>query len=360
MSWGESLPLFFSLWGALSIAAVSGGVMVCFLRLRALRRVEASGGRPPRAADGRGARGHRLPDFIFAAALVLWLFTASFTGLLMAWLDESVTVGLVLRMSWPGLLFGPLTALLCYCSHHAAHAAGGAGAGDLGLTHAQVIAAAPRRAQIRLRLVVFTAIATVTPATLIWDVCTVLAERAFAQVLAESTPEAQALKAEALRVEALVSGGVLCVLVFGLALLAAYLGGTLLGRPIRDLGEEAHRIAEGNLSRPRLIPAEDEVGAVSAAFSTMRAHLADVLSQLRGAGVRIGSTTEEILPPPAATRRAPPSRPARWTRRAPPPRSWPARRGRLPRMPAPWRTWPTRRSRRPGADRPAPSPSWRR
>ena len=293
---GDSLPLFFSLCGTLSLVAVSGGVMVCFLRLRALRRVEASRGAPSTALLTEAVHEvHRLPDFIFAAALVLWLFTASLTGLLMAWLDESVTVGLALRMSWPGLLFGPLTALLCYCVTTLRMRQAVLVLADLGLTHAQVIAAAPRRAQIRLRLVVFTAIATVTPATLIWDVCTVLAERAFAQVLAESTPEAQALKAEALRVEALVSGGVLCVLVFGLALLAAYLGGTLLGRPIRDLGEEAHRIAEGNLSRPRLIPAEDEVGAVSAAFSTMRAHLADVLSQLRGAGVRIGSTTEEIL-----------------------------------------------------------------
>ncbi len=49
------------------------------------------------------------------------------------------------------------------------------------------------------------------------------------------------------------------------------------------------------MSRPRIIPAEDEVWSVSAAFSTMRAHLADVLAQLQRAGSRIGSTTEEIL-----------------------------------------------------------------
>jgi methyl-accepting chemotaxis protein len=64
---------------------------------------------------------------------------------------------------------------------------------------------------------------------------------------------------------------------------------------MRQLGEEAHRIAEGDLSQPRVIPAEDEVWAVSAAFSTMRAHLANVLAQLQRAGSRIGSTTSEIL-----------------------------------------------------------------
>ena len=96
--------------------------------------------------------------------------------------------------------------------------------------------------------------------------------------------------------EALLSGGALCLLVFGLALTAAYLGGTLLGRPMRQLAER------GATASPRAtwparasIPAEDEVWAVSAAFTTMRAHLADVLSQLQRAGRAIGTTTEEIL-----------------------------------------------------------------
>jgi methyl-accepting chemotaxis protein len=95
--------------------------------------------------------------------------------------------------------------------------------------------------------------------------------------------------------EALTSGGLLVTLVFGLALTTAWLGGTLLGRPLRELSGEARRIAEGDLASPRVVPAEDEVWDVSAAFTTMRAHLADVMSQLQRAGAQISATTEEIL-----------------------------------------------------------------
>ena len=228
---------------------------------------------------------------------------------------------------------------------------------ELGLSHSQLIAALPRRAQIRTRLVLFTAIAVVTPALLTSNLASSLAERTYEEVLA--TPQEDQLSRLAdLREGALFNGGVLCLLVFGLALTTAYLGGTLVGRPIRQLAEEARRIADGNLASPRLIPAEDEVWAVSAAFAMMRAHLADVLSQLQRAGAQIGATTEEILAPRAATRRAPPSRPARWTRRAPPRRSWPGARGRSRRTRARWRRSPSARWRRPRAGRAAPRPSW--
>ena len=141
----------------------------------------------------------------------------------------------------------------------------------------------------------FTAIVVVTPAVFIWDVSSVLTHEAYDQVLAETSPLRQAELIEGLRTDALGLGAAMCLIAFAVALAASYLGGTLLGQPMRQLGEAAHLIAEGDLSQARLIPAEDEIWSVSAAFSTMRAHLATVLSQLRRAGSRIGTTTEEIL-----------------------------------------------------------------
>ena len=149
---------------------------------------------------------------------------------------------------------------------------------------------------MRARLVIFTAIAVVTPAVL--DRPTLASALARAHLRAgagHAAAEAQAQRVRELRAEALADGGALCLLVFALALTTAYLGGTLVGRPIRQLADEARRIADGNLATPRLIPAEDEVWAVSAAFAMMRAHLADVLSQLQRAGAQISATTEEIL-----------------------------------------------------------------
>jgi len=199
------------------------------------------------------------------------------------------------RTGWPGFVFGPFSALLTYCMVTLQARNVLLDMSSLGLTPQLAISIAPRRSQIRLRLVAFTAIVVVTPAVLIWDVSTVLSDRAFEQVLAETRGARQADLAEVLRHESLVSGSVLCLLIFGVALAAAYLGGTILGHPMRRLGEAAHHIAEGDLSQPRIIPAEDEVWAVSAAFSTMRTHLAGVLAQLQRAGSRIGTTTGEIL-----------------------------------------------------------------
>ena len=76
---------------------------------------------------------------------------------------------------------------------------------ELGLSHAQLIAAMPRRAQIRARLVLFTAIAVVTPAVLSANLASALAEHAYEQVLA-TPPGAQVERVRELRREAVTSG----------------------------------------------------------------------------------------------------------------------------------------------------------
>ncbi|PTL78745.1 methyl-accepting chemotaxis protein [Vitiosangium sp. GDMCC 1.1324] len=291
-----NFPLFLRLMGVFSLIAVGVAVVLCMRRLRVLRGVEASAGpvEPERLGQAL-LEVHRLADFAFYSTLALWLLTSVFVNLAM-WVGGAPMSFLqALRLSWPGLLFGPLSALLTYCIVTLRARRVVLEMSSQGLSHELAISLAPRRSEIRLRLVIFTAIVVVTPAVLIWDVSSSLANRAFDEVLAETSPARQAELAELLKDEALWSGSALCLLVFGVALAAAYLGGTLLGRPMRQLGEEAHRIAEGDLSRPCIIPAEDEVWAVSAAFSTMRTHLANVLAQLRRAGTRIGSTTEEII-----------------------------------------------------------------
>ncbi|MFY0565585.1 methyl-accepting chemotaxis protein [Archangium lansingense] len=292
----DSIPLLLKLTGVFSCISIVLQAILGLRRLRVLLGVESAQGSIPPEQLGQALREvHRLADFTFVSTLATWLLTPVFVNLGLWVSGASTSLEDALRIGFPGLLFGPLSALLTYCLVTLRARRVVLDMGSLGLTPELAISVAPRRSQIRLRLSLFTAIVVVTPAALIWDVCTVLAERAFDQVLAETSPVRQAALAEVLRSEALWSGGALCVLVFGVALAAAYLGGTLLGRPMRLLGEDAHRIAEGDLSRARIIPAEDEVWAVSGAFTTMRAHLADVLAQLQRAGYRIATTTEEIL-----------------------------------------------------------------
>ena len=292
----ENFPLFLSLMAVFSVGALGAAMGLCLRRLRALREVESSMGRVSSERLGRALQEvHGLADFAFVATLGLWLLTSMLVNIGL-W-SQGSTSGLLQALStgWPGLTFGPLTALLTYCTVTLRARQVVLELATLGLTPEQVLALLPRRSQIRPRLILFTAIVVVTPAALIWDVSSTLSERAFDRVLAETSLARQGELAEALRSEALLSGGALCLLVFAVALAAAWLGGTLLGHPMRQLGDAAHDIAEGDLSHSRVIPAEDELWAVSAAFSTMRAHLASVLAQLQRAGSRIGTTTGEIL-----------------------------------------------------------------
>ncbi|KFE72335.1 methyl-accepting chemotaxis protein [Hyalangium minutum] len=278
---------------ACAAASVAGGAML-MRSVRVLRGLERGDVAPtPENLSLAAVEATRAADTTFVKSLAMWLLSTSVLGVVLA---TGSHAGWRLGLSAAGLgfLFGPITALLVHCMVTLRARQVVLWLSELGLSHSQLIAALPRRAQIRVRLVLFTAIAVVTPALLTSNLASSLAERTYAEVLA--TPqEEQLVRVKELREEALIYGGALCLLVFGLALTTAYLGGTLVGRPIRQLAEEARRIADGNLASPRLIPAEDEVWAVSAAFAMMRAHLADVLSQLQRAGAQISATTEEIL-----------------------------------------------------------------
>ncbi|QSQ14249.1 methyl-accepting chemotaxis protein [Myxococcus landrumensis] len=269
------------------------GAALGLSRLRTLRGLERGDvAATPESLKAAVLEVTRAPDEAFLTSLGLWLLTtvglgASLWGLAGADADMSR------RIAGLGFLFGPLTSLLVHCLVILRSRQVVLWLGELGMTHAQLIAAMPRRAEIRARLVAFGFISVVTPAVLSVQLSSALGERALDQLVANGAPTAEL--ASTLRLEALASGGPLVLLVFGLALTTAYLGGTLLGRPLRELSNEARRIAEGDLASPRVVPAEDEIWDVSAAFTTMRAHLADVMSQLQRAGAQISATTEEIL-----------------------------------------------------------------
>jgi methyl-accepting chemotaxis protein len=290
----KAFSLFLSLGAVACVLSTVVGGALLLRRLRVLRGLERGDVPPtPEHLGEAVVEASRAADATFGKSLLTWLASTSVLGVVVAtaggagWRAGLGVAGL-------GLLFGPITALLVHCLVTLRARQVVLWLSELGLSHAQIIAAMPRRAQIRARLVIFTAIAVMTPAVLSANLAASLADHTYDQVLATPLSDQHARVSE-LKVETFASGGSLCLLVFGLALTTAYLGGTLVGRPIRNLAEEARRIADGNLATPRLIPAEDEVWAVSAAFAMMRAHLADVLSQLQRAGAQISATTEEIL-----------------------------------------------------------------
>jgi methyl-accepting chemotaxis protein len=286
--------LFLSLGAVICVLSTAAGGALLMRRLSVLRGLERGEVEPvPERLAEAVVEASRAADATFVKSLMMWLISSAVLGVAVATAGQAGwLVGL--RVAGLGLLFGPITSLLVHCLVTLRARQVVLWLGEMGLSQPQLIAAMPRRAQIRTRMVLFTAIAMVTPAALTSNLASALTEHTYEQVI-DTPAENQLQRVRQLRVEALTSGGALCLLVFGLALTTAYLGGTLVGRPIRQLADEARRIADGDLATPRLIPAEDEMWAVSAAFAMMRAHLADVLSQLQRAGAQISATTEEIL-----------------------------------------------------------------
>jgi len=289
------MGFFVGMGASLTALTLLAGAVISLGRMRTLRGLER-GDVPstPEKLAAAVAEVTRAPDDAFLGLLGLWLLTAGSLGVVM-WGLGGVEPWVAGRIAGLGLLFGPLTALFVHCLVLLRSRTVVLWLAELGMTPPQLISSMPRRGELRARLVVFTFICVVTPAVLSARLASALGDRLFAQLLAESNRDSQQLMVDGLRMEALTSGGVLVVLVFGLVLTTAWLGGTLLGRPLRELSSEARRIAEGDLASPRVVPAEDEIWDVSAAFTTMRAHLADVMSQLQRAGAQISATTEEIL-----------------------------------------------------------------
>ncbi|GEN08460.1 hypothetical protein MFU01_34970 [Myxococcus fulvus] len=232
------------------------------------------------------------PDRVFSFALRSWLLGALVVAFIfIPWTDASL--GLAPRIVLVGASLGSLTALLIYllvirrCRRAVELVAA------RGLSPLEVVAAAPpRRLHMRRHMVLFTAIAVLTPSLFILDATVTGTSRAMDEVVRAKSPQERDVAVRRADDErGLVVAGLVAVLV----LLTAHLGGTVIAGPLRAITEEATRIAQGDLRPPRVIPAEDEVWATSAAFAQMQAQLGQALTQLRRAGLQISTTTEQLV-----------------------------------------------------------------
>jgi methyl-accepting chemotaxis protein len=203
-----------------------------------------------------------------------------------------------LRLGLVGLSLGPLNALLVYLLVVRRSRTAAERISDEGLSALEFISAVPpQRQNIRRRLVLFTAIAVLSPSVFILDV-SIARSAAVLDGMMEKRSQGRAAQEQAMR-EARSSGMVAVTLMSGLVVLlvlgTAYAAGTALSEPLHSITEDATRIAKGDLRPPRVIPGEDEVWAASAAFIQMQAQLGQALAQMRRAGMQISSTTEQLV-----------------------------------------------------------------
>jgi len=237
----------------------------------------------------------RIPGRSFWFTLQGWLggalmLAATYTPLAGA----SWTLGL--RIGLVGVSLGPLSAMLVYLLVVRRSRLAAERIAAKGLSPQEVISALPsERLRLRKRLVLFTAVAVLCPSFFILDVSVSRTVSTLDQILETKDPEVQREVVSRARRATGLPLGMLAGLVVMLVLGTAYVAGTVIAEPLRALSEDATRIAQGEVRTPRFIPAEDEVWAVSAAFTRMQAQLAQALVQLQRAGLQISSTTEQLV-----------------------------------------------------------------
>ncbi|MBU8900743.1 methyl-accepting chemotaxis protein [Corallococcus sp. H22C18031201] len=236
-----------------------------------------------------------VPGKCFAFTLQGWLGGSLLVAFAFTQMAEAhASVGL--RVLLVGLALGPLSALLVYLLVVRRSRVAVERIAARGLTPLEVIAAAPpRKMHIRRKLVLFTAIAVLSPSLFILDVAVTQTVETVDTWAAARTPEARAAVVARARADRGATLGLMAALVTLLVLGTAYAGGTALAEPLRSITEDATRIAQGDLRPPRVVAAEDELWAASAAFTQMQAQLGQALTQLRRAGLQISSTTEQLV-----------------------------------------------------------------
>ncbi|WP_163786320.1 methyl-accepting chemotaxis protein [Myxococcus vastator] len=231
------------------------------------------------------------PERSFAFVLQCWLLASLGVALVFVPLVGGTWV-LGMRLALMGLFLGPLSALFVYLmvARRARKAVERVAA--QGLSPLEVVATAPpRRLHIRRRMVLFTAIAVLSPSFFIIDASVTRAMDAVDAMVGAPDHVQREVAGRASQTRGLAVAGLVAVLV----MMTAYVGGAVIAEPLRSITEDATRIAQGDFRPPRIIAAEDEVWATSAAFAQMQTQLGQALAQLRRAGLQISTTTEQLV-----------------------------------------------------------------
>ncbi|MBX7116224.1 MAG: methyl-accepting chemotaxis protein [Myxococcaceae bacterium] len=235
-----------------------------------------------------------LPLRLAHATAMVWVAVAVAGGLSMRMLAQSPwpNVGRVLLM---GVVFGPIAGLLCQLLVSLRSRA----VVELlakGLRLDELVKLWPSgTALVRWRVVGFTAVVVVLSSVAVGDLARNLSRDGLERVLQAQGAVAQSMALTTARIDVLGRVGLLVMLIFALALIAAWAFGRALAEPMQRVALEATRLKGGELAAPKLIAAEYEGWAVTSTFTMMNAHLFQMMHQLSSAGVQISATTEELL-----------------------------------------------------------------
>jgi methyl-accepting chemotaxis protein len=237
----------------------------------------------------------RSPDVTFWTNIIYWVLGAAAVGLLYGFVP-TVTWATAGRIAFTGASVGPLIAMLAHLMTLRRSRTVMSRIAAQGLTAADVVRSVPaERFQLKRRMLVFTSVAVITPLALICDLGAWTGVASVDQLVAAADGAAQTKLLAASESAGLLPLLIVAGLVLFVVVTCGYLGGVSLGEPLRAIAVETERIARGQLGRSAVVPAEDELWAVSVGFASMEAQLLGALRQLKDAGIKISTTTEELI-----------------------------------------------------------------
>jgi methyl-accepting chemotaxis protein len=164
-----------------------------------------------------------------------------------------------------------------------------------GLPAARVTVVVPVRYELRRRLVLYSAVAVLTPMLMLADAGFHRAGSVFRAVRQAPDPVSARAVFEAQRATGLAGVGSLGAATVLLVVVCAWLTGRVLGDPLKALAQETERLAAARYERDRLVMAEFESWAAARAMAAMEAHLLDAVGQAREAARGIRSAAEELV-----------------------------------------------------------------
>lgn len=232
----------------------------------------------------------RMPEVAFWLSLVFLLLGPLVVGFFWS-AFSAVPAHVVLQVSFIGLIVAPLTAVLALLVSvpRARQVLRELVAAGLPVT--ELYAGVPVAFVLRRRLMVFAAVAVFTPLLLVGDLALSRMRLLLASLVAAPDAASMQALADAQRSGGLVPLGGLVVLVVLAVSACAWLFGSMLGGPLKELAEETERLARGDHGAPRFIAGEHETFAASGAIASMEAQLVALLGRLGHAAGQLSGAT---------------------------------------------------------------------
>ncbi len=234
-----------------------------------------------------------LPEVSFWLCLAFLLSGSVVTAGLWSLLT-TVPTNVALRVSFIGVVIAPLTATMALLVSVPRSRAVLRALVAAGLPVTKLYAGLPARFSMRRRLMVYAVLSLYAPLALV-------AELALSRVrglldLMVLAPDAAAMQsvAEAQRAAGLLPVLGLVLLVVFVVSATAWLAGSMVGDPLKELAKETERLARGAHGEPRFVPGEYESWAAAGAIAAMEAQLVELLGRLGGAAGSITGATSSL------------------------------------------------------------------